>query len=92
VVNAKVLEYSNEDGVHIKHILESPVENLASAIGDFRPKTTLNGNYLAEVCVSQDEAFAAVLLLQFSELNYVPVTDALFFEGNEASLVAKLFK
>ena len=91
IMNAKVLEYSNEDGVRIKRILESSIENLASAKGDFHPKPTHNGNYLAEVCMSQDCAFMAVLLLQFSELNYVPVTDVLFFEGNKASLVAKLF-
>jgi hypothetical protein len=91
VINAKTLEYSHEEGEHIKRILESSGEVLTSTIENYHPKTTLNGNCLVEICMSQDRAFVAIQLLQFSQLNYVPVTNVVFFEGKDASLVAKLF-
>lgn len=91
VIKAKVLEYSSEDGKRIKHILESPVEKLPTMVGDSLLKSTPNGSYLAEVCASQDGAFVAIQLFQFSQLSYVPASDVMIYEGNNASLVMKLF-
>ena len=91
VINAKVLEYSSEDGKRIKHILESPKEKLATMTGESMLKPTLNGSCLLEVVASQDGAFAAIQLFQFSQLSYVPATDVMIYEGNDASLVMKLF-
>lgn len=91
VVKAKVLEYSSEDGKRIKHLLESPIEKLATLVGESLLKPTLNGSCLLEVVASQDGAFAAIQLFQFSQLNYIPATDVMIYEGNDASLVMKLF-
>lgn len=91
VINAKVLEYSSEDGKRIKHILDSPKEKLATMAGESMLKPTLNGSCLLEVVASQDGAFAAIQLFQFSQLSYVPATDVMIYEGNDASLVMKLF-
>ena len=90
-IKAKVLEYSSEDGKRIKHMLESPIEKLATMVGESLLKPTLNGTYLVEVGTSQDGAFVAIQLFQFSQLNYVPATDVMIYEGNDASLVMKLF-
>ena len=54
-------------------------------------KPTLNGSCLLEVVASQDGAFVAIQLFQFSQLSYVPATDVMIYEGNDASLVMKLF-
>ena len=92
VVDARVLEFSSDDGEQLKRILSASGEEREKAIGAFRPKPVTNGNYLAEICVSRDGSFLAVQLLQFSMLKYEPVTDALIFEGDEARLVSKLFQ
>ena len=55
------------------------------------PYYTLNGNYMAEVCSSRDGEFLAVLLFQFVQLSYAPVTDVLIFEGSDARVVKQLF-
>lgn len=92
VLDAYTYEYSPADGEHLKRILQMPKDHIAKSIGDFQPKSTVNGNYMAEVCISRDGAFAAVLLLQFAHLSYEPVTDVQFFEGDEARLIQQLFK
>ncbi len=91
VINACTLEYSPEDGKHIKRILDMPHEKMTDSIGDFRPQTVDNGNYLAEVCQSRDGRFLAVQLFQFVKLNYEPATDVIILEGDVAEAVSKLF-
>lgn len=91
VIDAKSIEYSPEDGARIKRILTVPYENLATAIGDFHPKTVDYGNYLAEVCASRDGEFLTIQLFQFQQLNYEPVTEVLIFEGQDAAALAHLF-
>lgn len=59
----------------------------SDAIGNFHPKAT----YMAEVCSSRDGEFLAVLLFQFVQLSYAPVTDVLIFEGSDARIVKQLF-
>ena len=91
VIDAKTYEYSPTDGERLKQILSCPKEKIASAIGDFHPKATVNGNYMAEVCASRDNAFLAIQLLQFSRMNYEPVTEVLIFEGDEVRAIKQLF-
>lgn len=91
IIDANTFEYSPADGDRLKRLLDTPREKLVDALGDFRPKTVANGNYLAEVCISRDGAFLAVLLLQFTHLSYEPVTDVLVFEGDIARAVRQLF-
>ena len=91
VIDANTFEYSPADGERLKRLLDTPREKLTSAISDYRPKTTVNGNYMAEVCTSRDGAFLAVQLLQFAHLSYEPVTDVLVFEGDTARAVRQLF-
>ena len=91
IIDANTFEYSPADGERLKRVLDTPREKLAAAIGDFHPKATVNGNYLAEVCASRDGAFLAVQLFQFIRMSYEPVTDVLVFEGDTARMVKQLF-
>lgn len=91
IIDARILEFSPADGSQLKSILVSSRIDLTKAIGNFRPKSIGNGNYLAEVCTSRDGAFLAVLLKQFIQLHYEPVTEVLIFEGNDALAVGKMF-
>ena len=91
VIDARTIEYTPQDGDQIRRILESPVNELAKAIGDFRPKEVPNGNYMLEVVRSRDGQFAALLLQQFTRMSYEPVTKTLFFEGKAAKVISQLF-
>ncbi len=91
VLSGLSLEYTVAEGEHLKRVLETPSANLDAAIAGYRPLTTVNGNYLAEVCVSRDSAFLAVQLFRYQKLSYEPVTEVLFFEGDAARAVRQLF-
>ena len=92
VVDVKTLEYSAADGDKLKALLESGTDRIVKATADYRPQPTVNGNYMAEVCLSRDHAFAAVQLLRYIQMNYEPVTDVLFFDGDAARVVCQLFQ
>lgn len=91
IVDAKSLEFSPADGDRLRRLLETPKERIADAIDGFRPKATINGNYIAELCVSRDGHFLAVQLLQFIHMSYEPVTSVFIFEGNDAIALHTLF-
>ena len=91
VIDARTIEYTPQDGDRIRRILESSVNELAKAIGDFRPKEVPNGNYMLEVVRSRDGQFVALLLQQFTRMSYEPVTKTLFFEGEAAKVISQLF-
>ncbi len=89
-IEANIFEFAQADGLQLQHILTSR-KPLSEALGNFVPTPTTNGNYMAEVCTSQDGAFAAVQLLQFEQLGYEPVTDVLIFEGDDALRLQHIF-
>ena len=91
IIDARILEFSPADGNHLRQIFNTSGIELDRIIGDFRPKPTVNGNYMAEVCASRDGAFLAVQLHQFTRMSYEPVTDVLVFEGDDARTVKQLF-
>ena len=91
VIDAQTIEMSPADGEQLNRILSTNREKLVQAIGNFRPKPIVNGNYMAEVCTSRDKAFLAILLHQFTHMIYEPVTDVLIFEGDEARAVGQMF-
>ena len=88
---AKTIEFSPTDGERLKSILNTPKEKMSQAIGDYRPKSIVNGNYMMEICVSEDCEFIVLQLLQFNRLNYEPVSELHFFEGEDAKTIEKMF-
>lgn len=91
VIDVHTIEYTPQDGDRLCRILSLQRENLIEIIGDFRPKEVPNGNYMLEVARSRDGQFVALLLQQFTRMNYEPVTDTLFFEGANAQIISQLF-
>jgi hypothetical protein len=91
IIDVCTIEYTPQDGDRLRRILSAPRENLAEAIDGFRPKEVPNGNYMLEVARSRDGLFVALLLQQFTRMSYEPVTDTLFFEGDNASIICQLF-
>lgn len=91
IIDAATAEYSPANGERIKRILTSQRKDFATAVAGFHPEKVVNGNYLAEYCISRDGTFLAVQLLQFAGLSYESATDVLIFEGDEARLAMQLF-
>lgn len=91
-IEAVILEYSPNDGTRLKQLLELPVSKLAVAMGHFRPRATVNGNYMLELCRSKDGAFLALMLKQYLNMVYEPVTNVFIYESEDAKTVGMLFE
>ena len=91
VIDARTIEYSPQDGDRLRRILSTPREDLAEVINGFRPKEVPNGNYMLEIARSRDGQFVALLLQQFMQMSYEPVTSTIFFEGVDAQIISQLF-
>ena len=75
----------------LQRIIESDGKGLAAAVKAFRVKKQPIGNVELDICISNDKNFVALQLLQFGdEYAYHPVTGPVFFEGEQAQLVAKI--
>jgi hypothetical protein len=90
-VKVKAIELKAGEGDDLRRMLANPREKIAKALEGFKLHPTENGNYKLEFCVSEDHAFVALNLLHYSQLEYQPVGDVLFFEGEEAKLISKMF-
>lgn len=87
---AKTLEFSPADGEQLLRILAS--KDMAQAMSGFHPAPTVNGNYMLEVCYSADGTFLALMLLQYRQMVYEPVTDVRFYEGTDAQAILDILQ
>ena len=92
IIDVHIYEYTPQDGERLRRILSAHKENLAEVIGDFHPKKVTDGNYLIEVIISRDRQFIGLLLQQYTRMSYEPVTEVLFFEGEDAKVINKMFQ
>ena len=90
-IKVSTMEYSPSTGDQLKRIIEAPRELLTKAIGDFHPRATVNGNYMIEKLSSEDGLFTVLLLLQYHNFNYEPVSEVTVFEGKDAETINKMF-
>jgi len=91
VIVAKKIELSLQDGDSLRRVLQSSDEMMLKSLETFHLKETPNGNYMLEACVSRDETYVALLLLQYKQLDYVPVTNVLVYEGENARIISRMF-
>lgn len=85
-------EYSAEVGSKIAQFLRgnsSDIVARAQNVEHFQESSL--GNYLLELAVSDDHQFAAICLYQFDQLRYKAITEILYFEGEEAKVIAEKF-
>ena len=45
---------------------------------------------MLEACVSRDGTYVALLLLQYKQLDYVPVTDVMVYESENARIISRM--
>ena len=58
---------------------------------DIKYEQAYNGNMLVEGFVSADKQFVALRLLQYAQIDYQPVSDIHYMQGNAATQAAKTF-
>lgn len=92
VIDARTIDYSQQDGEKLKVILAACEDGDMDSIGNFHPKEIVNGNYQLELCQSRDGQYVCLLLKQFSRMSYEPVTNVLVFEGDKAKAVRRLYQ
>ena len=56
-----------------------------------RFEQAVNGNLLVECCVSADKEFAALRLKHFEQIDYQPISEVRFLQGESAMQAAKIF-
>ena len=56
-----------------------------------RFEQAVNGNLLVECCVSADKEFAALQLKHFEQIDYQPISEVRFWQGESAMQAAKIF-
>ena len=56
-----------------------------------RFEQAMNGNLLVECCVSADKQFVALQLKHFEQIDYQPISDVRFLQGDAAKHAAKVF-
>ena len=56
-----------------------------------RFEQAVNGNLLVECCVSADKEFAALQLKHCEQIDYQPISEVRFLQGESAMQAAKIF-
>ena len=65
------------------------LENRLAKMNRF--EQAVNGNLLVECCVSADKEFAALQLKHFEQIDYQPISDVRFLQGESAMQAAQIF-
>ena len=56
-----------------------------------RYEQAVNGNMLVECCFSKDREFGALRLKQYEQIDYQPISEVRFLQGDAAKEAAKVF-
>ena len=56
-----------------------------------RYEQAVNGNILVECCFSKDREFGALRLKQYEQIDYQPISEVRFLQGEPAKQAAKVF-
>lgn len=92
-VKAYVNDYSADDGDTLRNLLTCKGSELAAFVSKHpQIKSVGIGPVRLEACLSDDNRFAALQLFTYSDFEYRPVTEAKFYEGDEAEIINNLLK
>jgi len=91
-IKVMILDYQPAEGERLERLLNMPIDKMLEEIRHKgKPAAGAVGNFRLEVCLSADRQFCALQLFRFMELTYRPVTEPLFYEGEDADKAAQLF-
>lgn len=88
----KVMKYNyNPEAVtHLQRVIESEGKGLAAAVKSCHVKSLTIGNIELDACVSTDQQFVALQLLQYSDYTYHPISKVAIYEGEQAQFVSTI--
>lgn len=76
----------------LKEIFASSDEALEKRLAKLqRYEQAVNGNMQVECCFSKDKEFVALRLKQYAQIDYQPVSEVRFLQGEAAKQAAKVF-
>ena len=85
-------DYTTENGIRIKQVLNASAAQFEQAVEQAgQVNKAPVGPFRAEICLSADHRFAAVQLFGYNDFEYFPLLDVIYYEGQAAELIAKLF-
>ena len=91
-IEVSVFEYAPTEGKHLSHILGLSAEKIATELSKYgKPSTTSDGNYRLEMCASSDGQFCMLQLFHYVDYEYRAVSEPLFYKGDDAVTIARLF-
>ena len=89
-IQSYIKEYSPADGERITKILTRPVSEIDTAKTERFTESAI-GQYMLEMCLSEDRKFVALQLQRFSDFSFKPVSELKVYEGDNAAAIAALF-
>ena len=89
-VQSYIKEYSPADGERITKILTRPVAEINTAKTERFTESSI-GQYMLEMCLSEDHKCVALQLQRFSDFSFKPVSELKVYEGDNAAAIAALF-
>ena len=90
-VDVSIQDYTAEMGNKLERIINAPAGQIEAAIRkEGRIDKASISNMRLELAFSRDRKFAAAQLFNFYDLQYHPVTEPRFIEGDEAAFLAAL--
>ncbi|MBR1687825.1 MAG: hypothetical protein IJ710_04725 [Prevotella sp.] len=90
-VAADIYEYAPADGERMERLLRLPLDQLTDELRrNGRPMPTPVGHVRLEWVRSQDGCFVGLQLFRFVDFKYNAISAPLFYEGEDAQIVAGL--
>lgn len=90
-VHVIIKEYSPVEGNRLIGLLSLPADKVSTEIQlKGKPASSSNGHYRLEACLSEDRQFCALQVFRYSDFMYNAVCESLFYEGNDAMIIAQI--
>jgi len=87
-----VLEYSPTEGEEVKRLLDLPIAKIPAEVSrKGKPRTSSNGNFRLEVCLSDDHQFCSLQLFRYVDFIYQPLFEPRFYEGKDVEPLLSIF-
>lgn len=86
-------EFDPTQGDKMIKLMALPLEKIEEEVKAHpKPTPTAVGHVRLEACISADEKFVAVQTFRFIDFGYQKVFDVKFFEGDDATRMAKILR
>lgn len=86
-------DYSADNGDLLRSLVGCKGDQLVAFVSKHPRIVSVGmGPVRLEACLSDDNQFAALQLFSYSDFEYRPITDVVYYEGADAEIINTLFK